>query len=58
MGALLKQMYTGKYELSLANAWWTNIQEFTWNMYHSGGSSNPVIITKKVDIKILKQKNF
>ena len=42
MGALLKQMYTGKYEMAL----WQmlggpTIQDFTWNMYHSGGSNNP-----------------
>ena len=48
MGALLKQMYTGKYELAL----WQmlggpTISEFTWNMYHSGGSSNPSNYNKK-----------
>ena len=48
MGALLKQMYTGKYELAL----WQmlggpTIQEFTWNMYHSGGSNNPSNYNKK-----------
>jgi len=48
MGALLKQMYTGKYELAL----WQmlggpTIAEFTWNMYHSGGSSNPSHYNKK-----------
>ena len=48
MGALLKQMYTGKYELAL----WQmlggpTIQEFTWNMYHSGGSSNPSYYNKE-----------
>ena len=42
MGALLKKMYTGKYELAL----WQmlggpTIQDYTWNMYHSGGSNNP-----------------
>jgi ABC-type transport system substrate-binding protein len=35
-------MYTGKYEMAL----WQmlggpTIQDFTWNMYHSGGSNNP-----------------
>ena len=48
MGALLKKMYTGKYELAL----WQmlggpTIQEFTWSMYHSGGSNNPSNYNKK-----------